>query len=572
MEAGRNAGVVMVACSTSMKHEFPNVTLVSLQPEEDAEVLPLGAGCIAAVLVRAHRVPRENIRLLASPVEASPELLIRQILAGNPDIVGFSLYCWNSTVSIGLAKTLKALDPGILIVAGGPDSERLDSADPEQPFDAVFLGEAEASFSAWWGAWFGAGRSGGTRAGRDAGHDAVHDAVRKGGLFVRSQPCDAAALPSPWLEGILKPKRGGAVAWELTRGCPFCCTYCYEGRGTAGLRHLPDSRIAAELELFVESGVSEVFVLDPTFNVQKGRALSLLRLIAGSGGGIAWNFEIRAELLDAAQAEAFASLPCSLQIGLQSASPEVLAKVGRDIDRKKFASRVGLLNAAGAAFGFDLIYGLPGDSLSGFRQSLDFALSLAPNHLDIFPLAVLPGTVLRDEAAEFGLDFDAEPPYLLRGQPGFPPADMAAAARLAKAATLFYTQGRAVPWFLALLKPLRMKPSDFLEGFSCPEASPARHHRDIEALQCGYIAALYEKRGKSALLPAALDLVRYHGAWSRAFAEGERSRLSLSFPLRKVEGAEMLDLQAFCARNSPEPCMAELRPTDRGPSARILRR
>ena len=544
-----------------MKRKTPILTLVSLHPEEDAGVLPLGAACIAAALVQAKLLPRENIRLLTSFVDEKPELLASRILAGAPDIVGFSLYCWNSKVSIALAKAIKADHPEIIFVAGGPDCEALDQADSDMPFDAFFLGEAETSFAKWFSASFAAWFK--TQCVAPEGEPTI---------VPQALPLP---LASPWLEGILQPARGGAVAWELTRGCPFHCTYCYEGRGTRGLRHLPDARIAAELELFVRSGVSEVFVLDPTFNVQRARALSLLKLFRQKGGDIAWNFEIRAELLDLDQAEAFAKLNCSLQIGLQSAFPELLKKVGRDMDRKKFAAKVGLLNAAGLAFGFDLIYGLPGDSLSGFRESLDFALALSPNHLDIFPLAVLPGTNLRKQAEEFALDFDREPPYLLREHPGFPLAAMAAAARLAWATSVFYTRGRAVPWFLSLLKPLRMKPAEFLAEFSAEfdgsESVPSKNHREIEALQCAAVSRLYGMRGKSALIPAALDLVRYHGAWSRAFAEGEKSTLHLSYPLRKVEGMEILNLEGFCGKNALESCSIEIRPTNQGPSARILR-
>ncbi|MDP2791123.1 MAG: radical SAM protein, partial [Rectinemataceae bacterium] len=289
-----------------MKRNIPILNLVSLQPEEDAGVFPLGAACIAAALVQAKLLPREHISLLTSFVDENPEILASRILTGAPDIVGFSLYCWNSKVSIALAKAIKTDHPEIVLVAGGPDCEALDQADSDMPFDALFLGEAETSFEKWFSASFTAWFK-------------THCAALEEDPMVLPQalpiPLPSATPPpsaSPWLEGILKPKRGDAVAWELTRGCPFHCTYCYEGRGTRGLRHLPDARIAAELELFVRSGVSEVFVLDPTFNVQKARALALLKLFLQKGGNIAWNFEIRAELLDPDQAEAFAKLNCSL--------------------------------------------------------------------------------------------------------------------------------------------------------------------------------------------------------------------------------------------------------------------
>src|SRR6185369_4234334 len=91
---------------------------------------------------------------------------------------------------------------------------------------------------------------------------------------------------------------------------------------------------------------------------------------------------------------------CSLQIGLQSADPLVLKQVGRSFNRDDFSRRVGLLNDSGAVFGFDLIYGLPSDTLNGFCNSIDYAMPLHPTHLDIFPLAVLPGTRLATRGAE----------------------------------------------------------------------------------------------------------------------------------------------------------------------------
>lgn len=534
--------------------------MVTLHASHDSEALPLGAACAAAALVDAGLVERRNISLVDAGAGDEEDAVLRKILRHKPDIVGFSLYCWNTKKSIALASRLKHEFPDIVIIAGGPDAEWLaakaasleESASigvrsSSQPFDAIFLGEAELGFSRWFS---------GARTDTPT--------------FIRSLPCDAGKLASPWLDGLLVPKRGGSVAWELTRGCPFHCTYCYEGRGVSGLRHFPLERLSRELDIFAGSGVARVFVLDPTFNIQSARTLSLLRLFAEKGPGINWYFEIRAELLDRAQARAFADIPCSLQIGLQSSQPEVLAKIGRDIDRKKFAAKVGLLNESGAVFGFDLIYGLPGDSLGGFRESLDFALSLAPNHLDIFPLAVLPGTVLHDQRGDFGLVCGDEPPYLLRSHPSFPADDMEAARKLAQACRIFYSEGRAVPWFKAVLKPLHMAPSAFLAGFKGTESSVVPGHRQIEALQCGYLSELYESRGKIRLLPAALDLVRYYGAWSRAFAEGETSRFGLSYSLPSVESAEMLDIENFVSHSALRPCSIEVRPTKRGPAAKTL--
>jgi radical SAM superfamily enzyme YgiQ (UPF0313 family) len=353
------------------------------------------------------------------------------------------------------------------------------------------------------------------------------------------------------------------------RGCPYRCAYCYEGRGRPGIRALPRERIEAELEILESGGVSEVFVLDPTFNARGAEALSLLALLAERGGDIHWNFEIRAELVDRAQARAFARLSCSLQIGLQSADPKVLEKIGRSIDRKKFAAKARLLDEEGLIYGFDLIYGLPGDSLAGFRESIDFALSLSPNHLDIFPLAVLPGTSLFERRRELSLDASDEPPYLLRSSPSFSPEDLYEAGRLAAAVRLFYSEGRAVPWFGAVLRPLGLSPSAFLGNLDAGTIATGAGHRRIEEAQLAYIEKMYRSRRLERLLPAARDLIRYHGAWSRAFAEGESASFGLSYPLDLVESSDMLDLEEVAATFKPRPRMVEVKPGKNGPAARL---
>ena len=135
------------------------------------------------------------------------------------------------------------------------------------------------------------------------------------------------------------------------------------------------------------------------------------------------------------------------------------------MDRKAFSRGIALLNEAGVVFGLDLIYGLPRDDLAGFSRSLDFALGLQPNHLDVFRLSVLPGTTLAEEAGAYGLVATEGPPHALVSSPGFPPAALARAALLARACDVFYSRGRAVSWFLQALRPLGARPAAFLGRF-----------------------------------------------------------------------------------------------------------
>jgi hypothetical protein len=165
-----------------------------------------------------------------------------------------------------------------------------------------------------------------------------------------------------------------------------------------------------------------------------------------------------------------------------------------------------LLHQAGATYGFDLIYGLPGDTLAGFYASLDFALSLMPNHLDIFPLSVLPGTRLQDTAPDFGLQHLQDIPYTVLASLTFSAADMGAAARTARACDLFYNQGKAVPWFALIQEALDLAPSALFQRFA--DFLEAQAEADVTALQVAFLAGCFPDAKTGAV---AADVVTYFG-------------------------------------------------------------
>jgi len=84
-----------------------------------------------------------------------------------------------------------------------------------------------------------------------------------------------------------------------------------------------------------------------------------------------------------------------LSVGLQSAIPEELAYLGRlhtpldVIETIRGARLAGFRNIS-----LDLMFGLPGQSLKSWQESLDFALGLHPTHLSLYSLTYEKGTRL----------------------------------------------------------------------------------------------------------------------------------------------------------------------------------
>lgn len=82
-----------------------------------------------------------------------------------------------------------------------------------------------------------------------------------------------------------------------------------------------------------------------------------------------------------------------LSFGVQSAIPTELALLEREHDFATAAEAVDMARAAGLTnFSLDLIYGVPGQTLASWEQSLRAALALAPPHLSLYCLTIEPGT------------------------------------------------------------------------------------------------------------------------------------------------------------------------------------
>ncbi len=494
------------------------IVLVAIHPYPSPQAVPLANAYLQSYLATvpqgtAVEVVRADFFLGQQPTDC-----VDTIAALQPNLIGFSMYVWNRGFCREIADELRRRLPGITLFAGGPEA----TADPVgvlagDSFDFLISGEGEGPFGALC-----------TRLSEGAAVDGIPGIATltaSGVSLVPATPlADLDTIPSPWLNDTLHTEDYPGILWQLSRGCGFSCDFCFDSRGSHGVRRFSLVRIEAELRHFASHGVSQVFVLDSTFNQDQRRAKTILRMIRKIAPQIHFHFEVRSEFIDREMAELFAGITCSLQIGLQSADPWVLKQVGRSFRRDDFVSRTMLLNETGAVFGFDLMYGLPGDTLAGFRESLDFALGLYPNHLDIFPLAILPGTALAARADSIGLQHLPTPPYTLVSAPGFSADDMAAAQVLAAACDIFYTRGRAVAWFNGVLHVLGLRPAEFLlhfAGWLAGEEESGSSEADLTdeqiwRLQRAYLTGAFSPKKLKRFLPAVLDLVDYHYHYAAA--------------------------------------------------------
>ncbi|PLX92134.1 MAG: B12-binding domain-containing radical SAM protein [Desulfuromonas sp.] len=488
-----------------------SLVLITGHLRRSPQATPLAAASLVAALDQRQRRQAHLLNLYApSEVEAA----VTELTASPPQIISFTLTTWNRSWLLAMARKLRQKLPETLLIAGGPEATAAPAEVlAEGELNAVIRGEGEIPFRQIVSDRF---------AGRPLA--AAPGVMRHGD---REEPAfaplpDLDTLDSPWLSGILTPPRDGGLLWEVARGCSFACSFCFDGRGQKGVRPFPRQRLAAEIELFVKQGVGQVWVLDSTFNAPPERGKSLLRLLAERAPQIHFHLEAKADFLDKETAQLLSRLTCSLQLGLQSLRPEVMRQVRRPITPEGLSKKIRPLQQHGITYGFDLIYGLPGDDHAGFCQTLDEALSLEPNHLEIFPLALLPGTPLAAEAGKFGLRAATNPPYEISASTSYSAADLAASRTLAATTQLFYNIGRAVAFFPTLLQSLETTPSalfsDFGQWLQDEQNLPLNRLLALETwspqqllpLQIDYLGKQLKKRKRGRLRPPLKDLLTYH--------------------------------------------------------------
>ncbi len=542
------------------------VICTTLLIEKSPQALPLGAACIASavknnpltkdmteVFLKAFSLEDKEIMAIkgqGSEREESVAAYIAEKLIGLTNgrkaVFCISTFVWNVNILCRVSLLLR--EKGGVTIAGGPEITAHSAF--YKDFDYRVSGEGETSVPQLIERII-------QKLSGKSDFDKVDDSKR---IIISTSP-KLEKLHSPYLDGIINPSEYGGALWELARGCPFKCAYCYESKGEKTVRLFPMERIKAELELFAKKKIPQVFVLDPTYNVNKRRAVELLRLIASKTPNTFYYFEARAEFIDRELAREFTRIPCALQIGLQSANEETLKLVNRPFDKKKFIKGLSILNEEGVTFGLDLIFGLPGESFSSFREGIDFAISMLPNNLEIFCLSVLPGTDLYDRAKGLGLEYEELPPYHVKRTKLFAPEDMERARRLAAACSYFYNAGRAVTWFNSVCRVLKIKPSRFFEGFYernkslCEDAGACEcNHFEIEKVQLEYLKTLFSERKQEKYFKVVEDIVRFYGAISRTTDSRKSETVSLNYNAEYVASDYAADIKFFFENVKPQRC------------------
>lgn len=342
---------------------------------------------------------------------------LSEILSEKPSLVCFSVYAWSVQYANQVASFIHALSPDTRIMVGGPEVmareefaaewpnfDILVEGDGEVPLKRILLKIAENDFNL----------SGIPNVSFRGAEGFIHNEFRR-------EFEDCSNLPNFYRD--YPEKLSGAAFYLSVRGCPNACKYCQWAK--QGLRKKSAEQVLDELTTITENNkIDLVCFFDYDFLDIYGEDLDVARRILSvlveNGNPLIQCFihlkwissELLIRFIEVANVD-------RIYVGLQTSNVESLRAINRawsieylpEIDRvpdeiKKYIN-------------FELMYPLPGETLESFISMLEYLIHSGFSMFHIFPVVMLRGTRLRQQAEKYGLRYFSEPPYYCYQTPTF---------------------------------------------------------------------------------------------------------------------------------------------------------
>ena len=354
--------------------------------------MPNGAlASLAGNVGPGHTVAIADLILAQRSVVPTVEGLLRDL---QPDVVGLSIMTFQRRTALRLIQHIRAVRPGVTVVAGGYDPSLAPEAyeQPSSGVDFIVRGEGEHAFRALLRA-----LSRGEDPRGIAGVSSRPPGAAGAG-FVHAPPRPVAAIENGELA---LPDRGARVLGgytflgrpidivETSRGCTYDCSFCsiIEMRGR-NFHTFDFTRVLADIADARGRGARAIFLVDDNITLNVGRFEALCRAIVDAGlhdihyivqamtSSIASHGETLAPLMRRAGFRyVFLGIENVLDedLAFLRASAKNAERSGGRRTGNATARAIDLLHRAGLAVVGGIIVGNPDDTRASIEANLAFA-------------------------------------------------------------------------------------------------------------------------------------------------------------------------------------------------------
>lgn len=386
-----------------------------------SDTYPLGVGNLAAY-GQANIVSNDPVEF---SIYKEPQELIAAIEKAPPDVMGFSSYSWNHHLSVAFAEYVKQKNPNVLTLMGGPnfpltEAEQDDWLRTMPQIDMHVRGptyEGERAFLTTLQRFVDLKGS----------REGMLEQPVEGALFVQPGSSDILRgnqliprirdldeIPSPYLAGFMDKffDTGYFALMQLTRGCPFTCTFCNSSvkSNSKAFRHSFE-RTKADLDYIVAriNHASPLCFADDNFGmyVQDEEVADYLGHLMETYD---WPKYIRTttgknrgDRIIKVMQKAKGRLPMTSSV--QSLNPVVLKNIKRDnIKLETYTDVQKELHKQGMQSYGELILCMPGETQESFMDGVDQLIETGVSRVAAHQLMLLHGAPLANPESreEFG--------------------------------------------------------------------------------------------------------------------------------------------------------------------------
>jgi radical SAM superfamily enzyme YgiQ (UPF0313 family) len=377
----------------SFNLEIMNKKLIKFYYSQGLVTPPLGICYIAAVLQESGH----EVQILdANAANMSDDEILSQLSDYNPDLIGLSILSHAYKSSILLIQKIKKVIINAKIVVGGYHIQLYpEKTLKNEEIDFGVIGEAEITIKTLVEA-----------IEKKLPLNTVRGIVyRKDSKIIITkkqqtiEDLDTIPFPARNLldqeiyNTFFSSKKTLITSIITSRGCVFNCTYCSEKMYKYRQRSVKN--IIAEIKECVEKyGIHEISFMDSTFTINKKHTLELCEQIS-KNFDIIFNIRTRVDCIDENLLIALKNAGCNrINYGVESGNAEILDMLNKGISIERIKEIVQLTKNVGIDVWAFFMLGNPGDTKQTVKQTVDLALELEPDFIQINRCSPLPGTML----------------------------------------------------------------------------------------------------------------------------------------------------------------------------------
>jgi anaerobic magnesium-protoporphyrin IX monomethyl ester cyclase len=323
------------------------------------------------------------------------------------EVVAFSCYIWNITQTLAVCEKIKAINPRIKILLGGPEvSYEWQDIIALPHVDYIITGEGETPFREFLEQFPNVENIPNLVSNTEGGD------VR---YFQTAAMFDLTNYRhiNPYVKDNPEELYNKVCYIETSRGCPYKCEFCLASLDNK-VRYLPNETIKEHLLYLMHHGRVIKF-LDRTFNIKRDFTIDIFKFILEHHRPEnVFQFEITADILHIDIINFInENVPKGLfrfEIGIQTVNQKANLEVSR---KQSFDKTKGIIVALQdkVEMHLDLIVGLALDYWEDIKYSFEEVFKLFAPELQLGFLKFLKGTQMRVKTEQHGFVYDPNPPY-----------------------------------------------------------------------------------------------------------------------------------------------------------------